>query len=157
MQTSPSVRKTADSLTPAFAVVLFDLDNAPKPKRTAEPPKKKDKKADNPADATVTAAKDKGKAIASAVEGKNDATAPKETKEKKKDAGAVHGKKAAGSGKAAASAEDVGEPVPSMIDLRVGHIVDGQLGIALFLRLHIDPLVQSRSIQMQMASTLRCD
>jgi len=124
IQTSPSVRKTADSLAPAFSFVLFDLDNAPKPERKAEPPKKKEKKTENSADTPVTAAKDKGKAIANAVEGKNDAAAHKEKKEKKKDAGAADGKKAAGSGKAAASADDAGEPAPSMIDLRVGHIVD---------------------------------
>jgi aminoacyl tRNA synthase complex-interacting multifunctional protein 1 len=106
--------------------VLFDLDNAPKAKRNAEPPKKKEKRADNPVDTPLTAA---GKATASVVESKDNATAPKEKKEKKKDLVPADGKKAAASGKAAASAEDAGDPVPSMIDLRVGHILDGELVI----------------------------
>lgn len=52
-----------------------------------------------------------------------DAKPAKEKKEKKKDAGAADGKKAA---KAPAVTEDAGEPVPSMIDLRVGRIVDSK-------------------------------
>lgn len=50
--------------------------------------------------------------------------AKKEKKETKKDAGEGAGKKkTAGGGNAAPV--DEGEPVPSMIDLRVGHIIDG--------------------------------
>lgn len=57
---------------------------------------------------------------------------PKEKKEKKgkkegaaaAPAGEASGKKAAGG--AAAAAVDAGEPSPAMIELRVGHIVDGQ-------------------------------
>jgi len=123
IQTTPSVRKSAESLAPAFSLVLFDLDNAPKPERKAEAPKKKEKKIDNPADTSVTTAKDKEKTTAGAVEGKTDGKAPKEKKEKKKDAGG-DGKKVDVSKKVAPSAEDAGEPVPSMIDLRVGHIID---------------------------------
>lgn len=54
--------------------------------------------------------------------------AQKDKKEKKKNAAASEegGKKNKG-GKAAPAAEDAGEPVPSMIDLRVGHIVDGKI------------------------------
>lgn len=126
IQTYPSVRKAADLLAPAFALVLFDLDNAPKPERKAEAPKKKEKKADNSADTPSAPAKDK--AISGAVEGRSEAKAPKEKKEKKKDTG-TDGKKADVSGKAAAAADDSGEPVPSMIDLRVGHIIDGVLTI----------------------------
>ena len=49
----------------------------------------------------------------------------KEKKEKKEGAAeAGEGKKKAAGGGKAAPAEDAGEPVPSMIDLRVGHIVD---------------------------------
>lgn len=121
IQTSPSVRKTADSLTPAFSLLSFDLDHAPKSKRNVEPPKKKERKADNVVE--QAAGKDNGKATASTVEGKNETTIPKEKKEAKKD---VDGKKATGSGKTATSAEDAGEPMPSMIDLRVGHIVESK-------------------------------
>lgn len=50
-------------------------------------------------------------------------------KEKKEAAakGEEGGKKKGGAASKAAVAEDAGEPVPSMIDLRVGHIVDGEL------------------------------
>lgn len=63
-------------------------------------------------------------AAAAVVGDKSDAKAAKEKKEKKKDAGAADGKK--GGGKAPAVAEDAGEPAPSMVDLRVGHIVDSE-------------------------------
>jgi aminoacyl tRNA synthase complex-interacting multifunctional protein 1 len=155
IQTTPSVRKCAESLAPAFSLVLFDLDNAPKPERKAEAPKKKEKKTDNPADTSVTAAKDKEKTAAGAVEGKTDGKTPKEKKEKKKDLGA-DGKKADASKKVAPSAEDAGEPVPSMIDLRVGHIIDGKSHCLTFC-LDIYPLLQSKNIQTQMASILRYD
>jgi aminoacyl tRNA synthase complex-interacting multifunctional protein 1 len=155
IQTTPSVRKCAESLAPAFSLVLFDLDNAPKPERKAEAPKKKEKKTDNPADTSVTAAKDKEKTAAGAVESKTDGKTPKEKKEKKKDSGA-DGKKADASKKVAPSAEDAGEPVPSMIDLRVGHIIDGKSYWLTFC-LDIYPLLQSKNIQTQMASILRYD
>ncbi|KAF7982906.1 hypothetical protein HWV62_25172 [Athelia sp. TMB] len=110
IQSAPSVRQSADILAPAFSMVEFDIENAPKPERKAEPPKKKEKKVDQVAEAVVgaaVAAKDKVTAVVT------DAKPGKEKKEKKKDAA-----------KAPAAAEDAGEPVPSMIDLRVGHIVD---------------------------------
>lgn len=98
--------------------MIFDLGNAPKAERKAEPPKKKEKKGDKAADAPAEAAK----STPAAAEGKTEGKPAKEKKEKKKDAGdAKKGGKAA-----AAPAEDAGEPVPSMIDLRVGHIVDGE-------------------------------
>lgn len=62
----------------------------------------------------------------------SDAAPKKEKKEKKeaKDKGAnANGgatKKSGGKIAPAAAAEDSGEPVPSMIDLRVGHIVDSK-------------------------------
>jgi aminoacyl tRNA synthase complex-interacting multifunctional protein 1 len=120
IQSIPTVRTTADSLAPAFSVISFDIDNAPKLERKVDQAKKKEKKADKPADATVVGVPEKGKAPVAA-EGKTDGKIQKEKKEKKKDAGATDGKKP---GKTATVAEDAGEPVPSMIDLRVGHIID---------------------------------
>lgn len=140
IQSRPQVLKAASSLAPAFAPVSFDLENAPKVERKADPPKQKKEKAPKeaaPADSSAApAAKGKkGKEVASADKAPADASAPeakaskKEKKEKKPAESADGGKKkdkaAAGGGKAAA--EDAGEPVPSMIDLRVGHIVDSQL------------------------------
>lgn len=107
-------------------MITFDIDNAPKLDRKVEQTKKKEKKADKPADTTVVAAPDKGRGAAVAGDAKTDGKAPKEKKEKKKDAGAIDGKKAGGAGKTVTVAEDGGEPVPSMIDLRVGHIVDSE-------------------------------
>lgn len=110
IQSAPSVRQSAEALAPAFSLVEFDIENAPKPERKAEPPKKKEKKVEQVAEAVTGAAvtvKDKVAAVVT------DAKPGKEKKEKKKDAV-----------KAPAAGEDAGEPVPSMIDLRVGHIVD---------------------------------
>jgi aminoacyl tRNA synthase complex-interacting multifunctional protein 1 len=132
IQTFSSVRETADSLAPAFSPISFHLENAPKPERKPEPPKKKEKKVDSPVDTSV-AAKGKEKMIAVAAEVKSDVKVPKEKKEKKKEAGAADGKKAGASRKIVVGAEDAGEPVPSMVDLRVGHIIEGKLVNALLL------------------------
>ena len=114
IQSTPTVRKLADPLSPAFSLVTFDLDNAPKSERKVDTPHKKEKGGDKVASANA--------AKASAIEGKVDGKAGKEKKEKKNDAGDA--KK--GGKPVAAQAEDAGEPVPSMIDLRVGHIVDSK-------------------------------
>lgn len=84
------------------------------------------------------ATKGKEKDLVAAAEVKSDTKAPKEKEKKEKKrhpgaAGAADGK-AVVSGKGAVGAEDAGEPVPSMIDLRVGHIVDGKLAITYICR-----------------------
>ncbi|KAF4577170.1 tRNA-binding domain-containing protein [Pleurotus pulmonarius] len=121
IQSQPIVRQAAEKLGANFAPVAFDFDSAPKPERKAEPSKKK-KKAD------PTAAEDKSAPTKeTAVPAEASSSSPpeqgkqakKEKKEKKKDAGSESAKKGA-----AAEPADAGEPVPSMIDLRVGHIVD---------------------------------
>ncbi|KAF5382577.1 hypothetical protein D9615_002783 [Tricholomella constricta] len=110
IQSSPVVRPFADSISPSFNVVAFDLENAPKAERKIEPPKKKEKKP-----AAVEAEKAASEAPPAA------AAAAPAVKGKKKNAAAEDaGKKKAGK----APAADEGEPVPSMIDLRVGRIVD---------------------------------
>ncbi|KAG5645467.1 hypothetical protein DXG03_006012 [Asterophora parasitica] len=131
IQSSSVVRPAADALAPAFFTVTFDLDNAPKVERKAEPPKKKEKKAgaaSASASATPAPVSATGSPAPSGSPASTDAAASgapadkqgvkKEKKEKKKDAGADNGKN-----KAKAPAADEGEPVPSMIDLRVGRIV----------------------------------
>ncbi|GLB38544.1 putative nucleic acid-binding protein [Lyophyllum shimeji] len=114
IQHSDVVRASAAALSPSFDLVAFDLENAPKLERKAEPSKKKEKKP-----AAVAEAEKPAAAAAPAEQ-----ATKKEKKEKKKDAAAEDAgkKKAAGGGKAPAA--DEGEPVPSMIDLRVGRIVD---------------------------------
>lgn len=138
IQSRPEVRKAALSLAPAFSTVTFDLENAPTIERKADPPKKKEKApaANAVAETSSAPAAGKGKkgkdapAVVenSAEASKAEAKAPKKEKkekEKKTPEAAEGGKKkaASGGGKAAAVDEGAGEPVPSMIDLRVGHIV----------------------------------
>ncbi|KAI1789594.1 nucleic acid-binding protein [Ganoderma leucocontextum] len=134
VQSRSSVRKAAESLAPAFSVVSFNLENAPPQERKADPPKEKKSKASTPApdgiDAAVKAEK-AGKAAAKADkaatkgdEGKKVAeSGEKEGKAQKKEKKAKEPKEPKAAEKKPA-AEDAGPPVPSMIDLRVGHIVD---------------------------------
>ena len=120
IQSTPTVRKLADSLSPAFSLVTFDLDDAPKSERKVETPQKKEKRGDKVTDAIAEASENTVRTAAT--ERNADGKAGKEKKEKKSDASDA--KK--GGKPAATPAEDAGEPVPSMIDLRVGHIVDSE-------------------------------
>ncbi|KAI0801790.1 hypothetical protein BC629DRAFT_1284797 [Irpex lacteus] len=121
IQNKPAVRKSAEALSPAFSLVTFDLENAPKIERKADPPKEKKKKGDaEQASGSQPAQEGKGKK-----EKKEKAAGKAQKKEKKEKKPAEEGSSSKKGGKAApAAAEDAGEPVPSMIDLRVGHIVD---------------------------------
>ena len=136
IQNRPSVRKAADSLSPAYSLVTFDLDNMPKLERKVDPPKKKEKKTTSsdtsPPEKKSSKKKEEitnetvnaEKITKDAVQ-KDD----KKTKEKKqpKEKGAPEGgKKSGGKNISPAVAEDASEPVPSMIDLRVGKIVDSK-------------------------------
>lgn len=127
IQTFPSVLAAAQTLSPAFSTIVFDFESAPKIERKQEPPKKKEKTpktVDRP---------ETGEKTAVAPDPKENAGEPpkeKVKKEKKKDATVEDGGKKNKGGAAAAGkvlTEDVGEPVPSMIDLRVGHIIDGMI------------------------------
>lgn len=113
-------------------MIPFDLENAPKLERKADPPKEKKKapKAEAaPAQAAASSSaapapekksKKADKAPAQpAQEGAEGAKTQKKEKKEKKPA-----EESSKKGKPAA--EDAGEPVPSMIDLRVGHIVDSE-------------------------------
>ncbi|TFK74881.1 nucleic acid-binding protein [Pluteus cervinus] len=114
IQNTPPVRTAADKLSPGFGVVPFALDEAPKLERKVEPPKKKEKKPQAAAAVEETTA-------AAPVEGKAQKGEKKEKKEKKGDGAEEGGKKKAA---AKTPAPEDGEPVPSMIDLRVGRIID---------------------------------
>lgn len=131
------MRKSAEALSPAFGPVVFDLENTPKLERKADPPKEKKKPANTGAAVEGKLAKvKKGDAVldpvlASVDTGGAAPVAPEEKgqkKEKKESSAAAEGGKkkavSGGGGGKAAPAEDAGEPVPSMIDLRVGHIVE---------------------------------
>ncbi|KAJ8509253.1 hypothetical protein ONZ45_g8558 [Pleurotus djamor] len=120
IQSQPIVKEAVRSLAPNFSEVPFDLEAAPKLERKAEPSQKK-KKANPPAAIPSDAAAPVEAAIeastlAPAKEKPAKEKQPK--KEKKKDNSAADQKKAA------AAEADVGEPAPSMIDLRIGRIVD---------------------------------
>ncbi|KAJ7863130.1 hypothetical protein B0H14DRAFT_2739394 [Mycena olivaceomarginata] len=124
IQAAAPVRAAADALAPAFARVPLDFADAPRAERKVEAPKKKEKaKAPEAQQEAGTSKAPPAEAAAAPGEGK---AQKKEKKEKKKDAApgdeAGGGKKKGAPAKAAAA--DDGEPVPSMIDLRVGHIVD---------------------------------
>jgi aminoacyl tRNA synthase complex-interacting multifunctional protein 1 len=113
------VRKSAEALAPAFNFVPLDFSTAPRIERKALDTRKKEK----PPKSTENSASPAP--AASKAEGSE--TKPVKKKEKQ---GAVAGKdekkKAAEKTKATpAVAEDAGSPIPSMIDLRVGHIVEG--------------------------------
>ncbi|OCH91862.1 nucleic acid-binding protein [Obba rivulosa] len=130
IQHRPAVRAAAAPLAPAFSIVALDLANTPALERKADPPKEKKKKAEAAGPAEPAPKKEKGKAAAEVKQAKEETgekAQKKEKKEKEKKAEAAEGgkkkEKAAGGGKPAAE-EAAGEPVPSMIDLRVGHIVD---------------------------------
>ena len=128
IQNRPAVRASAEKLAPAFSLVTFDLDNAPVQERKAEPPKKKEKKP------VTEAVKEKVSEVKDVVKEKvvaaSDKVASKKEKKEKSDKKPVAGtneeggKKKGVSPSKQAAAEDAGEPRPSMIDLRVGKIVE---------------------------------
>ncbi|KAL0578635.1 G4 quadruplex nucleic acid binding protein [Marasmius crinis-equi] len=122
IQSRPPVRKSAETLS-SHSLVTLNFEDAPKLERVADAPKKKEKVPKDAASAPAPDTKAKE-------EGKQQNTEKKDKKKEKaaaqpQEAGKKADKKQAG-GKAAAKAApaDDGEPVPSMIDLRVGHIID---------------------------------
>ena len=142
IQHRPAVRTSAAALAPAFALVPIDVDGAPTLERKAEAPR--EKKAKGPkalatptSSGVATPASESGAATpakpqkvkkqpSEAKDAESGASTPggkAQKKEKKEKKPAEEGKKG-GNGKAAA--DDAGEPVPSMVDLRVGHIVQGE-------------------------------
>jgi aminoacyl tRNA synthase complex-interacting multifunctional protein 1 len=128
IQNRPAVRASAEKLSPAFPLVSFDLGNAPSQERKVEPPKKKEKKP------VTEVLKEKASEVKDTVKEKvaavSEKAAPKKEKkekaEKKPTAAANEegGRKKGGSPPKQAAAEDVGEPQPAMIDLRVGKIIE---------------------------------
>jgi aminoacyl tRNA synthase complex-interacting multifunctional protein 1 len=135
IQSLPAVRIAADTLSPSFSFVQFDLDNAPKIVRKEEPPKKKTPKSTvegstTPASSAETGDSPSVKKDVPASTAPREAKVQKKEKEKKAKKGGsatdnTEKKTAAESGKKSLM-EDAEKPSPSMIDLRVGHIVDGE-------------------------------
>ncbi len=113
------MRKSAEALAPAFDLVPLDFSAAPPIERKALETKKKEKPpktTENNASPAASANKAEG------------SEAKPVKKKEKQDAivGKNEKKKAADKPKATSTAtEDAGSLMPSMIDLRVGHIVEG--------------------------------
>ncbi|KIL67880.1 hypothetical protein M378DRAFT_185451 [Amanita muscaria Koide BX008] len=129
IQSRPLVRESATAVTPPFEPVQFNFENAPKIERKVEAPKKKDKNTKpNAGSAQPTPAETINAQASSVVDQAAERKEKKEKKEKKpkekEQADNSQKKKSTNAGGKAAQPEDAGEPVPSMIDLRVGHIVD---------------------------------
>jgi aminoacyl tRNA synthase complex-interacting multifunctional protein 1 len=135
-QSHAEVRKVAETLSPNFSLVSFDLKNAPKIDRNAQPAKKKEKST-NQAEVTAEPSDKQGEPTPTPAPSasKTDLSETKDKKRGKKDKAKQHGaenNEGGTSGKNAkvAAVDDSGDPVPSMIDLRVGHIVDGERSLA---------------------------
>jgi aminoacyl tRNA synthase complex-interacting multifunctional protein 1 len=113
------VRKSAEALAPAFDLLPLDFSTAPRIERKALDTKKKEK----PLKSTENSA------LPAPAANKTESSETKPVKKKEKQdaaSGKDENKKAAEKSKATSAAtEDAGSPIPSMIDLRVGHIVEG--------------------------------
>ena len=132
IQCRPPIRASAESFGDTFRLLAFDLENAPKTERKTEPPKKKERAGKETVsasaqDSTIEFAKESSNS--SSIEGKEP---KKDRKDKQKAVMAepVNSTKGSSNKKGnAAKPQADDEPVPSMIDLRVGHIVDGEFPI----------------------------
>jgi len=131
IQSISPIRESAKYFGDTFRFLPFDLENAPKTERKTGPPKKKEKASKETASASA-----QNPAIESTKEASNTVTPsieePKKDKKDKHKAVAAEPVNSKGSsnkkGNAAKPLVD-DEIVPSMIDLRVGHIVDGEFPI----------------------------
>lgn len=155
---------------------MLNLDDAPKQERKADLPKEKKKPVptgDAGPSAKPTKAR-KGEATVETTAATADTGSPapagpeeqgqkgqkKEKKTKEPATGAAEGVKkkstgGGGGGGKAAAAEDAGEPAPSMIDLRVGHIVESRFSV-FFVRWQIHNIsIKLRSILTRTAYTSR--
>ena len=127
IQSLPVVQSSAVILGDFFKPVPLDLDNVPKSERKFDSLKKKEK----PAKETAVAREPETKAM---LESSDPTSAPGERKQKKgkevTTQTASSSSTIAGNTKKGGKtpAEDEGEPLPYMIDLRVGHIVDSEWG-----------------------------
>ena len=113
------MRKSAEAVAPAFDVVPLDFSTAPPIERKALETKKKEKLPQpTESSASLTPAANKAE--------RSEAKPAKKKEKKDAVAGKDEKKKAADGPKATSAAnEDAGSPIPSMIDLRVGHIIEG--------------------------------
>ena len=149
VQSRPSVRKSAEALAPAFDLVRLDFSTAPPIERKALEAKKKEKPS-KPAEKETSTPAAIDSVVAKTKKAGGSEGKPPKTKEKQGAAAEKDGKKtAADNGKATpAVSEDAGPPAPSMIDLRVGHIIEG-MRVCEWLPLRNLTICQSKSTLMQ--------
>jgi hypothetical protein len=115
------VRTSAEALAPAFNFVPLDFSAAPRIERKALDTKKKEKPPKSTENSALQAP------AANKAEGSE--TKPVKKKEKQDPVAGKGEKKKKGAEKPKATpvaTEDAGSSIPSMIDLRVGHIVEGK-------------------------------
>lgn len=131
VQSESVVRQITSSLGNAFQTITLDIDNAPKYERKVEIPKKKEKAPKAAPESSKTAPAAIKSDTSTTEHTASEPTEKSQQKKEKKKVAATEGgsKEKKAGGKAAAKPVDDGEPTPSMIDLRVGHIVDSKLYI----------------------------
>jgi aminoacyl tRNA synthase complex-interacting multifunctional protein 1 len=122
VQSAPAIRSSAASLGDSYSVISFDLQDAPRLERNPEAGKKKDKSV------KTTAAQHAETVAETYIRTSADKQPQKEKGKKKEKVDAATSSNAVATKKqGTAPTDDNGEPVPSMIDLRVGHIVDSKV------------------------------
>jgi aminoacyl tRNA synthase complex-interacting multifunctional protein 1 len=157
IQSRPTVRKSAEALSPAFDLIRLDFSTAPPIERKALEAKKKEKPSNLKAaeqDATLTSTPAAINSPVTKKAGRPEGKPPK-TKEKQGPPAEKAGKKTvADNNKATAASEDAGPAIPSMIDLRVGHIIEGTCVCECLPPQNLT-LCQSKSTLMQTVFMLR--
>lgn len=119
MQRQPAIRKAADKSEYKFTLINFDLENLPPLVRLSEPYKRKVTKQSVAYNSEMPLLLSKSERNINEREEKRkeyDITSGTAEVTKRTDSGV----------RKAPAAEDAGDPLPSMIDLRVGHIIDGR-------------------------------
>lgn len=128
VQSAPAIRSSAASLGDSYSIISFDLQDAPKLERNPEAGKK--------VKSVKTTTAQNSEAVAETSVRTSDKKPQKEKGKKKEKADAVPSSNAVAAKKqGTAPADDDGEPVPSMIDLRVGRIVDSKAFPFIYLKL----------------------
>jgi len=126
IQCRPLIRASAESFGETFKLLAFDFKNAPKTERKTEPSKKKEKVSKDtvPTSTQVSAIESTKEASDSSTLLLSDEKGPRKDKQKAVAAVPLNSKGPSSKKGNVSKPADEGEPVPSMIDLRVGHIVN---------------------------------
>jgi aminoacyl tRNA synthase complex-interacting multifunctional protein 1 len=130
IQSAPAIRSSAASFGDSYSIIPFNLQDAPKLERNPEAGKKV-----KSVKTTTTTTTQNSEAVAETSVRTSDKKPQKEKGKKKEKADAAPSSNAVATKKqGTAPADDDGEPVPSMIDLRVGRIVDSKAFPCIYLK-----------------------